>query len=60
MRRSNCIQAVGPGLHETFRNICRLDLAVENMILVEVKSFHSTSIAHRKQMHTYLRIVDFN
>jgi iron complex transport system substrate-binding protein len=41
-----------------FDNAFRLDLLVENAVIVEVKSHSSITAAHEKQLLTYLRLLD--
>ena len=39
-----------------FEDVCRVDLMVENSVLVEVKSTRRVTDIHEKQLLTYLRI----
>jgi len=42
----------------TFEEAFRVDLMVENKVIIELKSVERLSSAHRKQLLTYLRLAD--
>jgi len=42
----------------TFEEAFRVDLLVENKVIIELKSLERLSSAHRKQLLTYLRLAD--
>ena len=42
----------------TYEDAFRVDLLVENRVIVEVKSVERVAVAHRKQLLTYLRLAN--
>ena len=42
----------------TFERAFRIDLLIEDRLVVEVKSVENFSRAHAKQLHTYLRLLN--
>jgi iron complex transport system substrate-binding protein len=42
-----------------FKNAFRPDLIVENNVIVEVKSAAATAVIHERQLHTYLKLLDY-
>lgn len=42
----------------TFEEAFRVDLMVENKVIIELKSVERLSSAHKKQLLTYLRLAD--
>ena len=43
-----------------FENACRVDLLVDDVVVVELKSLEKTNAAHPKQLLTYLRVANLS
>src|SRR5438067_11982921 len=47
---------LGPGLLESTYEACRIDLLVEDEIIVEIKSIEKVAPVHKAQLLSYLRL----
>jgi iron complex transport system substrate-binding protein len=57
VRRQECFSFEYDGLH--FANALRIDLLIEGMIVIELKSIERLDRSHKKQLLTYLKLLHF-